>query len=181
MNNPIAASRPVSLPIYDVALSTQPFRDYLLVTQTQGVELRADLQDRFAKARCLTHLALPELGDLPTLQRVLAEHLRISHVGMQLHVQGDESFLWKVRTVAMDAGLLADEITLSLNSGQGEGGSRSVFCVHCARLQDATDAALHTCCQCAVVLEVRQHFSERLGAYIGVCADADHPCGEACA
>ena len=181
MNSQIAASRPFSLPKYDAAPPTQFSLVYLLVTQTQGLELQADLQERFARTRCLTHLALPELEDLPTLQRVLAEHLRASHVGVQLHVQGDESFLWQVRTVAIDAGLLADEITLSLNSGTGEGGSRSVFCVHCARLQDATDAALHTCCQCAVVLEVRQHFSERLGAYIGVCADADRPYGEDCA
>lgn len=181
MNNPIAASRPVSLPTYDAAPPMQLSRDYLLVTQTQGLELHAELQDRVAQARRLTHLALPELEDLPMLQRVLAEHLRSSHVGVKLHVQGDEAFLWKIRTVAVDAGLLTDEITLSLNSGPGEGGNRSVFCVHCATLQDATDAALYTCCQCAVVLEVRQHFSQRLGAYIGVCADADRPYGEACA
>jgi hypothetical protein len=179
MNNPIAVSRPVSLPVYDVRPSAQQPRDYLLVTQKQGVELHADLQQQIAKARSLTHLTLPEQGDMKTLQRALAEHLRISHVGVQLHVQGDESFLWKVRALAVDAGLLADEISLSLNSGPG--GSRSVFCVHCARVQDATDAALHTCCQCAVVLEVRQHFSQRLGAYIGVCADADLPYGDACA
>jgi hypothetical protein len=29
--------------------------------------------------------------------------------------------------------------------------------------------------RCAVGLEVRQHFSQRLGAYLGVCTNADQP------
>ncbi|MOA57558.1 hypothetical protein D3C78_1817610 [compost metagenome] len=54
-------------------------------------------------------------------------------------------------------------------------GSRRVFCVHCANCQPAGAAAHLTCAHCGVVLEVRRHFSQRLGAYLGVCADADQP------
>ncbi|MBD8494508.1 hypothetical protein IFR09_12080 [Pseudomonas syringae] len=171
--NDIAAQRHTSLPYYDVPSGEQRPLQRVLVTQGQGTALAATLQ-----ADCtagLTHLGLPEHRDLVTLQQALAAHLHHSHIGTHLHVQGDEAFLWALRTVAADAGLLSEEITLHLETAA----ARSVFCVHCAHVQCATDADRHTCCQCAVVLEVRAHFSRRLGAYIGVCADADQPYGEA--
>lgn len=170
--NDTAAPRHTSLPYYDLPSGEQRPLQRVLVTQGQGTALAATLQ-----AGCttgLTHFSLPGHRDLVTLQQALAAHLHHSHVGTHLHVQGDEAFLWALRTVAADAGLLSEEITLHLETAT----ARSVFCVHCAHVQSATEADRHTCCQCAVVLEVRAHFSRRLGAYIGVCADADQPCGE---
>lgn len=161
--NDIVAPLPTSLPRYTGQVPEHQPRHWLRVTQGQGLE---------------PHVVNDQVYDsLPALQQALFEQLQNSHVGVHLQVQGNESFIWAVRTLATEAGLLADEITQTL----GQAGTRSVFCVHCAQVQEASDAEQHTCCQCGVVLEVRRHFSERLGAYIGVCADADRPYGEACA
>ncbi|GAB7527960.1 hypothetical protein PS3A_03660 [Pseudomonas sp. 3A(2025)] len=161
--NDIVAPLPTSLPRYTGQAPEHRPRHWLRITQGQGLEPHRVNGQAY--------------NDLSALLPALAGQLQNSHVGVQLQVQGDESFIWAVRAVAIEAGLLADEITQTL----GQAGTRSVFCVHCAQVQDASDAGQHTCCQCGVVLEVRRHFSERLGAYIGVCADADRPYGEACA
>jgi DNA-directed RNA polymerase subunit RPC12/RpoP len=53
-----------------------------------------------------------------------------------------------------------------------------VYCVHCAQAHDYGADDEVTCMHCGVRLAVRGHFSERLGAWLGVCADADHPYAE---
>lgn len=54
-------------------------------------------------------------------------------------------------------------------------GSRRVYCVHCGLTQAASAADRLYCIGCQVQLGIRAHFSKRLGAYLGVCDDADHP------
>jgi hypothetical protein len=47
--------------------------------------------------------------------------------------------------------------------------------VHCGLSQPGTTHDSLHCSGCRVLLEVREHFSRRLGAYIGVCANPDQP------
>jgi hypothetical protein len=47
--------------------------------------------------------------------------------------------------------------------------------VHCGLSQPGTTHDSLQCSGCRVLLEVREHFSRRLGAYIGVCANPDQP------
>ena len=68
------------------------------------------------------------------------------------------------------AGLLGDEIELFK-----QGARRRLYCVHCGHFQDIGSEGECTCGQCRVKLFVREHFSQRLGAYMGVCIDPDSP------
>ncbi|WP_279649500.1 dimethylamine monooxygenase subunit DmmA family protein [Pseudomonas cyclaminis] len=54
-------------------------------------------------------------------------------------------------------------------------GLRQVYCAHCGLTQAAGPAPLLNCIGCHVGLEVRTHFSRRLGAYLGVCINPDQP------
>ncbi|VXD05210.1 conserved hypothetical protein [Pseudomonas sp. 8Z] len=96
--------------------------------------------------------------------------LEQAQVGTRLYVCGDESFLWHVQHLALQAGLLGDEIELFK-----QGARRRLYCVHCGYLQDIGNEGECTCAQCQVRLLVREHFSQRLGAYMGVCIDPDAP------
>ena len=65
---------------------------------------------------------------------------------------------------------LGDEIELFK-----QGARRRLYCVHCGHFQDIGSEGECTCGQCRVKLFVREHFSQRLGAYMGVCIDPDSP------
>lgn len=92
-------------------------------------------------------------------------------VGSHLYIAGDERFLWRIHARARRAGLQDDEIDMTLSVS----GLRTIYCVHCGLSQHGTHDASLQCNGCRVLLEIREHFSRRLGAYIGVCANPDQP------
>ncbi|WP_322070739.1 dimethylamine monooxygenase subunit DmmA family protein [Paraburkholderia bannensis] len=106
------------------------------------------------------------------LLRALAQ----STPGTRLYLAGDEAFLWRMHRLAREAGLEREEIVATAIGSQ-----RAVYCVHCACAHVYDDSDEVTCTHCKVRLSVRGHFSERLGAWLGVCADADRPFAETCA
>jgi hypothetical protein len=160
------ATRHFSLPCYSGGQPPQAARQHLLVTQFGA---RPTLNQTAIPSSA--HLDLAQFANLEQLSQALAERLGHAEVGVFLELQGDEAFIWSLHKVAREAGLLCEEILLKRTAP----GQRLLFCVHCATLQTGTDAAIQPCANCAVVLQVRQHFSVRLGAYLGVCADAEHP------
>lgn len=161
---------PFSVPRYPSGQPSPKAREHLLVTQDAGRETLAALASTLGDTP-LTHLALPDFASLAALQLALSARLKDARVGLRLELRGDEAFVWPLHALARGAGLQGDEILL----GSSTEGTRRVFCVHCATCQSAGTAAALTCAHCGVVLEVRRHFSQRLGAYLGVCADADQP------
>ncbi|MNR39366.1 hypothetical protein D3C85_1575730 [compost metagenome] len=92
-------------------------------------------------------------------------------VGSRLYIMGDEAFIWRIHGLARSAGLENDEIDISRSIG----GARLVYCVHCGLTQAAGPEPVLTCIGCEVGLDVREHFSQRLGAYLGVCTNPDQP------
>ena len=104
------------------------------------------------------------------LERHLLATLDRAAIGLRLYVCGDEAFIWRVRRLAGQAGMLAEEITSELDAAP-----RAVYCVHCSasHVYDALPEV--ECAGCGINLSVRQHFSQRVGAYLGVCADPDRP------
>lgn len=104
------------------------------------------------------------------LERHLLAILDRAAIGLRLYVCGDEAFIWRVRRLAYDAGLLPEETRAELNAAP-----RAVYCVHCSasHVYDALPEV--ECIGCGINLGVRQHFSQRVGAYLGVCADPDRP------
>lgn len=110
-------------------------------------------------------------GESTDFARRLHQVLLSATVGSHLYVMGDEAFVWRIHGEARNAGLEDDEIDLTCSIP----GPRLVYCVHCGLTQAAGPQTLLTCIGCEVGLEVRAHFSRRLGAYLGVCTDPDQP------
>jgi len=157
---------PFSVPRYASQTPGPKAREHLLVTQTGEAVSTSDLP--------LIHLALPDYADVAALHQALVDYLRDARVGLRLELRGDQAFVWPLHALARAAGLEDDEIHISSSAAS----TRRVFCVHCASCQAASAADTLTCVRCGVKLEVRRHFSQRLGAYLGVCADAEQPYAE---
>ncbi|MDH4607482.1 dimethylamine monooxygenase subunit DmmA family protein [Pseudomonas sp. BN102] len=165
-----ATDHPFSVPRYPSGQPSLAAHEHLLVTQGTGQNDCAALAAEQGQAR-LSHLALPDFANLAALHLALSARLKGARVGLRLDLRGDEAFVWPLHALARAAGLQVDEILLRCSPE----GIRRVFCVHCATCQSAAAVTTLTCVHCGVVLEVRRHFSQRLGAYLGVCADADQP------
>lgn len=166
----VAPYPPTSVPLYPVAEPYPPTPHYLLVTQDDAVETLQRLGVELSDTR-IDHLQLSGITDPSALQQALSERLAHACVGLRLVLEGDEAFVWSLHALARKAGMQPDEIRIVRRPD----GCRQVFCVHCANCQATRLAGPIACAHCGVVLEVRQHLSRRLGAYLGVCADPDQP------
>lgn len=110
-------------------------------------------------------------GEQPDFARCLQHVLVSATVGCRLYLLGDEAFVWRIHAEARAAGLEDDEISMSC----AKPGLRQVYCAHCGLTQAAGPESSLNCIGCHVGLEVRTHFSRRLGAYLGVCINPDQP------
>lgn len=183
MSNQATESMP-SKPVYAPPRTDQPASRRMLVIQDATLKEAADLHEQLCETGQLLGLLslrgeaawLNERHGCNNPQRFeakLSGLLGSAPAGTHLYVCGDESFLWRVSELARAAGLLEEEIEL-VKAGE----RRELYCVHCATRQSIGAEAETTCSGCSVRLMVRDHFSRRLGAYMGVCADADRPYGE---
>lgn len=167
-----AAEAIASTPVYAPRASGETASHRLLITQNADAPDALKLQEQFAaEGNAVVMLSQGVAGDDFTAQ--LAALLADAKVGTHLYVCGEESFIWQVQALAHQAGLLDEEMSL-FKVGQ----RRKLYCVHCSTLQDVDGAGEVSCTGCGVKLLVRNHFSRRLGAYMGVCLDADDPRGE---
>lgn len=110
-------------------------------------------------------------GENADFARRLHQVLVNATVGSHLYIMGDEAFIWRIHGEARSAGLENAEIDITRTLP----GPRLVYCVHCGLTQAAEPEPRLTCIGCDVGLEVREHFSQRLGAYLGVCSNPDQP------
>jgi hypothetical protein len=105
----------------------------------------------------------------------LLEHFRTtlgqSLMGTRLYVAGPESFIGLVMKIALEFNLNKDEIRAE------ECGSlaRRVYCIHCRATTESVRTNIVQCIRCRRWLLVRDHYSRRLAAYMGVMADAEAP------
>jgi hypothetical protein len=109
--------------------------------------------------------------NIAALGEVLAHRLRAAEMGLRLYLAGREAFLWQVNLTAREAGLREDEIQRQACGSR----ARRVFCVHCRHMVDEVTSNPVPCPSCGVLLEVRDHFSRALAAYIGVVVNAEDP------
>ncbi|WP_124488087.1 MULTISPECIES: dimethylamine monooxygenase subunit DmmA family protein [unclassified Burkholderia] len=176
---------PPSLPHYAPLQPCAEARSHLVVAQGDALHALPAFINALAglpgSALLVTLGKLQAIGlpavfhaSLDTLEDEVRHRLNESTVGVRLYVCGDETFVWHIRRIAQAVGLLPEEVAAAVS-----GTRRTVYCVHCgaAHAHDGHDEPDEvTCPSCDVRLSVRQHFSARLGAYLGVCADADRPC-----
>ena len=98
-------------------------------------------------------------------------HLARAKMGTQVHLVGSEAFLNEATTVASACGVVGDGLTTELCGPA----TRRVQCVHCKGMMDEVAVSPLACSHCGVNLTVRDHYSRRLGAFMGVCVDAEAP------
>jgi dimethylamine monooxygenase subunit C len=94
-----------------------------------------------------------------------------SLMGTRLYVAGPESFIGLVMKIALEFNLNKDEIRAE------ECGTlaRRIYCIHCRATTEDVRTNIVRCVGCARWLLVRDHYSRRLAAYMGVMVDAEAP------
>jgi len=110
-------------------------------------------------------------GDAAALLEEFRALLQISFMGTRLYVAGPESFIGLAMQIALEFNLNKDEIRAE------ECGTlaRRVYCVHCRATTENVRTNIVRCMGCERWLLVRDHYSRRLAAYMGVMADAEVP------
>lgn len=145
-----------------------------LIVLAQGDHADAAALVREARALGAAHstvIAQDAGTETAALAQRLRDALAAATAGVHLYLVGPEQLIWTLHRAAREAGLLAAEISMV----QLDDAMRPVYCVHCATTQALPATTLADCPACGVQLFVRDHFSYRLGAYMGVCADVDQP------
>ncbi len=101
----------------------------------------------------------------------LKHRLARAAIGLRLYAIGSESFIWDASTIATAAGLGRGEIFLH----QAGPKLRRVYCTHCRTMIEDVAVNIVPCPGCEASLFVRDHFSRRLAAFMGVKVDAEVP------
>ncbi|MFG1391473.1 dimethylamine monooxygenase subunit DmmA family protein [Xanthobacter agilis] len=107
----------------------------------------------------------------PHLLSALEERLDRETMGLRLYAIGTEPFLWDAFNIASAAGLSRQEMQFA-HAGPK---ARRIYCVHCRTMMEGVTTSIVTCKGCGAALFVRDHFSKRLAAYMGVQVDAEAP------
>jgi len=110
--------------------------------------------------------AFEGLGELLQELRAVLER---SVMGTRLYITGPENFIGRVLQIALEFDLKLDEIRAE------EVGTRArrVRCVHCRATTEDVTMNIVRCSGCSRWLLVRDHYSRRHAAYMGVMADAE--------
>ena len=132
----------------------------------------ADLAHAGAGGVCaLPQAVARRFDDEGELLGALGEALRGARVGIRLYALGTEPFIWSVRRIAEHTGVAPEAVRVE-HSGSLQ---RRVYCIHCRSMNEGVTANVTPCGGCGRKLFVRDHFSRRLAAFMGVQADAEVP------
>lgn len=92
-------------------------------------------------------------------------------VNDRFYVHGTEPFIWAVAALAARSGLVPQQVQLA-HAGSLR---RRVWCTHCHDFTEGVTTSTVPCAGCGRHLLVRDHFSRRHGAFMGVMVDAEVP------
>lgn len=113
------------------------------------------------------HVAAHLDAALQTLDTLLGQ----SDMSARLYAVGDEHAIWRAIRVADRHGMSPPAIRRHRVATL----ARPVFCVHCRHVAEHVRHNVFDCPGCHRALFVRDHFSRRLGAYMGFQIDAEVP------
>ena len=108
---------------------------------------------------------------VPVLLNRLNVVLGSAHMGLRLYISGTEGFIGQAMQVALNHGIDFNSIKTEHRGSE----ARRVQCVHCKGITENVTTQPVTCSHCGLSLLVRDHYSRRLGAFQGVCIDAEEP------
>jgi len=124
--------------------------------------------------RNIESLPLQEVRAFSEMPPLLGEFrllLADSLMGTRLYVAGPESFIGLAMRIALEFNLNKDEI----RAEQLGSLARRVHCIHCRVITENVRTNIVRCSGCERRLLVRDHYSRRLAAYMGVMVDAEAP------
>lgn len=135
------------------------------------------LPDTDPAAPAVERFKAAAVGDVQAFAGTPALLERFRHVlgqslmGTRLYVAGPESFIGLVMKIALEFNLNKDEIRAE------ECGTlaRRIYCIHCRATTEDVRTNIVRCVGCERWLLVRDHYSRRLAAYMGVMVDAEAP------
>jgi hypothetical protein len=108
---------------------------------------------------------------VPALLRDFRSLLDGALMGTRLYVAGPESFIGLAMKIALEFDLNKDEIRAEELGTR----ARRVHCIHCRTTTEDVRTNIVRCVNCSAWLLVRDHYSRRLAAYMGVMVDAEAP------
>lgn len=178
-----------SRPVYP-GLVAQGATPAIMLADAEGAEALVDLAGRDAAVMDLAHVIyiptgaahgprLRALGarmyhEAPSFAAAIERFrkaLADAHMGTRLYLAGTEGLIGQASAEALAAGLPAEAIQTEHRGSI----ARRMQCVHCKGMTEGVTTDPFTCSHCGLVLYVRDHFSRRLGAFQGVCVDAETP------
>lgn len=112
-----------------------------------------------------------EAPSYSSVEQRLRKALGDAHMGTQLYIAGTEGLIGRVTAIALGVGLPNGAIQAEHRGSI----ARRMQCVHCKGITENVTTDPFTCSHCGLVLFVRDHYSRRLGAFQGVCVDAEEP------
>lgn len=182
-----------SRPVYDTLVPFPAGALHLIVGQGSGgramLRLLGDMADNLQRTKILYSTesfsgvnlldeldasgasALQSFASNVSLVHGLDAAMQKARMGTRLYVAGSESFIGSVMQVASAFNMNADEV-LREHCGTYV---RRVFCVHCECFNENVTMRVSKCAGCGIDLVVRDHYSRRLAAFMGVKADAEVP------
>jgi predicted RNA-binding Zn-ribbon protein involved in translation (DUF1610 family) len=182
-----------SKPVYRALAPCPAGRRHLLVAHGQGGEAIARLHQAFGAGAAGTEIyysresvldadlshRLQELATVQTrcyahcheLESDLESSFGSARMGLRLYIAGTERFIWSITKLANAFGIQDDEI----QQEHADSHARQVACVHCNALTYPVKTNIVACSGCGRQLLVRDHFSRRLNAYMGLQIDAEVP------
>ena len=182
-----------SRPVY-ATLAARPGRAHLFVAGGEGAAAILDLaaiapRSMWADARIvhvpgasagqefgrqLAGLGVRSYDERPTITAALPlmrGWLDGARMGTQLYLAGTEVLIGRAMQVALDAGVDHSAIQAEHRGSL----ARRVQCVHCKGITEDVRTQPVRCASCGLMLLVRDHYSRRYGAFMGVNIDAEDP------
>ncbi len=123
------------------------------------------------KLKALAPASYWDFPTIPTAMFRLRGALANASMGTRLYASGTEPFIGSVIQEALQAGIDYKSV-ITEHRGSAK---RRVQCVHCKGFTENVTATPIVCAHCGLNLFVRDHYSRRLGAFQGVCVDAEEP------
>ncbi|MDO5622628.1 MAG: dimethylamine monooxygenase subunit DmmA family protein [Paracoccus sp. (in: a-proteobacteria)] len=173
----------VSRPSY-ARLEPRPCSAALMICDDAGAGALSDLgraaPDLMARAAVIHVTATPDAGlrNLARSYRASADldatidaALADARMGLQVFLAGSQGVIAQAQARLLAHGLSAGAIQAEHRGGP----ARRMQCVHCKTIAEDVTIDPYTCPGCGRSLFVRDHFSRRIGAYQGVCVDAETP------
>ena len=170
-----------SRPVYELFALESAGRAHLVVTSLDAPP--EGIEDSLANIEAWTvkhngpgvpALTTPGVRPFRSTTELLAQlshRLARETAGLRLYAVGPEAFIWDAYNAAIAAGLHPSEILLH-RAGPFV---RRVYCSHCRTMIEDVAQNIVTCPSCEAALFVRDHFSRRLAAFMGVKVDAEAP------